>query len=546
MKKVRFIFLLSFILFLIPVTTVNADSWDYMPGGANYLNPDVFVIEDGWYKSIESFMIIPDQDFVLTMSDDYHRIFGGSDVLVQIRYYNNDVLLSEDELIFSDFTDFPSLYILSATLHSPISANKMQIEFVEADNYFLLNGLSEMMLEEGTVFTAFEAFIYGTRIDTSSPEFLNVNDVISYVHQPIAVNDIKASLEAFDTIDGDLSASIVVVEDNYTAMNAILGTYSITFNVSDLSGNTSEVIIDVHVVDVLKPVFSSVTKITLPYPQVMTISEIQALLNASDNYDGDITSEIILTEDNYSLNNLVVGDYSVGFEVSDSSNNTETVIVEIEVVDTESPVISGTTNVVIGYDETITTTQVLSQLQVIDNYDASLVFVIESNDYTDNQYLIGSYEIVVSVTDSSGNISFETVSIEVIDQIGPMIYFDYAIIQTYQTNVLSLEDFLDLLSLTNEFGNLENAKVEILYDSYTIHSDTPGVYHMKLLIEKVDSEIFEKDFQITVIDSEGVIYQPAVNETSFFEKNLQYLVIGALGIITLASNLVWFLYLKKR
>lgn len=546
MKKARFLFILSLMFMVLPVSKVFADSWDYLPGGANYLNEDIFVLEDSWYSSTNPFVIKPDTDFVLTMSDDYHRIFGGYTTLVMITYYNNSSLVAEEELIFTDFLDNPGYLTLSTSFHSPVNANKMSISFLEEEAYFELNGLSQMMLEEGTVFTAFEDFIYGTLIDTASPEFLNVNEVISYVHSPISVEDIKDSLQAYDTIDGNLSSLISVKTDNYSAHNDTLGLYSIVFEVNDLSGNHSEASVNVRVVDVLKPVFSTVETIVMPYPQTYSIEDIKALLSASDNYDGDISSSIELLEDLYTTNQSVVGNYTVSFKVEDSSGNSETTTVSINVVDNEAPVISGIKDIVIGYDETITTQAVISQLSAIDNYDSSLSFVIVSNNYTDNRYNLGLYEILVSVTDTSGNITYETVSIEVVDEIGPILYFDSSIIQTYQDYVLSLEDFIDLLSLSSEFTGLTGASVEVLYDSYSNHATIPGIYHVKLLIHKTDSETIEKDFQITVKEDLDYIYNPENVTQTFFEQNFQLFIIGGLGFIVVLTNIIWFMHFKRK
>jgi len=546
MKKAILLILMGLISISMFQQQILAESWDYLPGGDNYLNADNFVIDSGYIVTEHPFIFIPNQDYIFTVHDDYYHLFGPHEILIEISFYDNDDLITTQEIIYQDFEFNTDNTTLSFQLHSPLNANKLGLRILDLDPYYSEFGFSQMILEEGTTFDGFEDFIYGTIVDTTSPEFLNVNTVYSYVQSPITVSEIQASLSAIDAIDGDVSSRISILSDDYSANMDTLGTYSIIFEVTDLSGNAGQAEINVEVIDVLKPEFSEMDPILVPYGNVYSVPDILALLHASDNYDGDISGLITLVEDNYSSSNMIVGDYTMTFSVSDSSGNVALQTIDICVVDEEAPIITGETSIVVGYDETITIAEILMNFTATDNYDSSLEFITESDNYTANRYIIGSYQIEFSVTDSSLNTSYVIVNIEVVDEIGPILYFDSSIIQTYADTVLALEDFLHLLTITKEISTLDSLSVKVLYDSYTSHASVPGVYHLKLLIGYSEDDTFEKDFQIIVKDITDHIYDPDLEEISFLEKYRNYILFGALGFVTITTNVVWFVILKRR
>ena len=275
------------------------------------------------------------------------------------------------------------------------------------------------------------------------------------------------------------------------------------------------------------------------------------MLNASDNYDGDISSEIVIVSDTYTMNSSLVGDYQMTFSVTVSSGNIQTYIQEISVIDSEAPIISGIISIVIGYDSVITEADILENLSCTDNYDLSgLNLILESNSYSDNHNVIGNYEMEFSVTDSSGNKTSQIVSIEVVDEIGPVVYFNSSIIQTYTDTVMALPDFLLLLRNAHEIDQFTDYYVTASYDSYTNNARVPGVYHLNLTLTNDLGDRIDKNLEINVIDrpidyiqvGEVVVDQ---NE-SFFSKFSDIIIGGSLAIFLIVSNVVWVVVLKKR
>ncbi|HQN74926.1 MAG TPA: Ig-like domain repeat protein [Bacillota bacterium] len=497
MKKNILLVFLSLIVVTIFTVQVSAYSPHYLPGGKNYISSDNIIKVDETISTINPFLVKPYTDYTFSVYRDY---FDGRDFLGSIYFYDNEDYLSE--INYDNLTMISEGNYLYLTFKTPAEANYLAFEFRDNGTFVSGTELINVQLEEGTVMTAYEPYIQGTIIDTSSPYFIGSGTIISYFDQPITVAEIQNSLTAYDDIDGDLTSRIVIKSDNYSDNMQTLGSYTVVFEVADNSANTTEITINIEVVDVLAPVFSEVGVIQAVYPNVYTPEDIRLMMTASDNYDGDVSTNITLVTDNYSLNANVVGTYTMEFTVTDSSGNSVNRTQEIQVIDNEGPVISGTDNISVGYDQTLTVSAVKAGLSAVDNYDESseLEIILESDNYTENKNTLGNYSMRFSVTDSSGNKTTKTLTVNVIDAVGPIVYLNSSIIQVYADTVLSLSDFAKLLVKTNELDKEQDYFITIRYDSYSNFSTKPGTYHMYLDFMDGYGNTIAKDFQINVID----------------------------------------------
>jgi hypothetical protein len=121
---------------------------------------------------------------------------------------------------------------------------------------------------------------------------------------------------ATDDVDGDLTGSIVVGGD--TVNTSALGSYIVTYDVSDSAGNAAaQVTRTVNVVDNTKPVIV----LSGANPQVIPAGAAYTELGATatDNVDGDISGSIVI--DASGVNTAVAGSYTVTYNVVDSSGN---------------------------------------------------------------------------------------------------------------------------------------------------------------------------------------------------------------------------------
>ena len=124
-----------------------------------------------------------------------------------------------------------------------------------------------------------------------------------------------AGATAFDDVDGDITGSIVV--GGLPVDTATLGSYVVTYDVEDSSGNAAvQVTRTVNVVDTTPPV------ITLNGDPVVTVEAgsvyTDAGATALDIVDGDLTGSIVIVN---TVDTGAAGTYVVTYDVSDSSDN---------------------------------------------------------------------------------------------------------------------------------------------------------------------------------------------------------------------------------
>ncbi|MDG1793574.1 MAG: DUF5011 domain-containing protein [Flavobacteriaceae bacterium] len=213
-----------------------------------------------------------------------------------------------------------------------------------------------------------------------------------------------AGATASDNIDGDITSNIITVN---TVDTTIVASYTVTYNVSDASGNAAtEVTRTVNVVDTTIPV------ITLTGTAIVTIEVGTAYVDggatATDNYDDDTTLTASIVTDVSTVDTQTVGSYTVSYNVSDASGNAATEVTRtVNVVDTTIPVITleGEPSVTVE----VGTAYVDGGATATDNYDDDTILTasIVTDVSTVDTQTVGSYTVTYNVSDASGNAATE-------------------------------------------------------------------------------------------------------------------------------------------
>ena len=219
---------------------------------------------------------------------------------------------------------------------------------------------------------------------------------------------------ASDNIDGDITSSIVTVNnvDIYT-----VGTYSVTYNVSDAAGNAADEVTRIVNItpDVTKPVITLSGDAEVSLELGAPYTDLGA--TASDNIDGDITSSIV-TVNNVDI--YTVGTYSVTYNVNDAAGNaadeaTRTVNIT---PDLTKPVITITGG---DIDHEQGTPYTDLGATALDNIDGDITSSISVENNVDSD-IAGTYTIIYNVSDSSGNTADQkTRTVVVSDTTRPVI-----------------------------------------------------------------------------------------------------------------------------
>ncbi|MDB4490900.1 DUF5011 domain-containing protein, partial [bacterium] len=209
-----------------------------------------------------------------------------------------------------------------------------------------------------------------------------------------------------DNYDTGLSATI----DSSDVDTSVLGDYTVTYNVTDSNSNVAqEVTRTVKVVDTTDPVITLVGgDVTIPLGGSYTESG----ATVSDNYD----TELAVTIDSSKIDTSVVAPYTVTYNVTDDSGNMGTATRTVNVVDITLPVITlngGNVTIEAGgsYEELGATFS--------DNYYTELTTDIDSEAVITSS--VGSYEVIYSATDPSGNKGTATRMVTVVDTTAPVV-----------------------------------------------------------------------------------------------------------------------------
>ena len=248
-------------------------------------------------------------------------------------------------------------------------------------------------------------------VDTTVPVITLTGDAVVTTEVDATYTDAGAT--ALDNYDGDITPAIVVVN---TVNTAIVGTYTVTYNVSDISGNPAvQVTRTVNVVDTTVPV------ITLTGDAVVTIEVdapyTDAGATALDNYDGDITPAIVVVN---TVNTAIVGNYTVTYNVSDAASNAAVQVTRtVNVVDTTVPVITLTGDAVVTIEVDAPYTD--AGATALDNYDGDITPAIVVVN-TVNTAIVGNYTVTYNVSDAASNAAVQvTRTVNVVDTTVPVI-----------------------------------------------------------------------------------------------------------------------------
>lgn len=220
-----------------------------------------------------------------------------------------------------------------------------------------------------------------------------------------------AGATATDTVDGDRTANIITVNPVNTN---VLGTYTVTYNVMDTSGNAAtQVTRTVNVVDTTKPVISLLGSPTLSVNFGSVYSDAGA--TASDNVDGNITSSIVT---NNPVNTGALGTYVVTYNVTDSHGNVaDQVSRSVTVVDVTAPII----NITGANPMDIEVGSAYTELGAIAEDDVDADFAATPSGSVDTN-TVGTYTITYNATDSSTNAAVAvTRTVNVVDTTDPVL-----------------------------------------------------------------------------------------------------------------------------
>jgi hypothetical protein len=303
--------------------TINHRVYVEFLNTADYIDIDIIHMPDNH--------ILPNYEIVL-YEGMYQDFFGFEPYLSlddQTEYYGR-MLINYDEPLTRE------------TISSYISAtnpnNESVIINISGDTYSAGNKLP------GTYEIIFEAkynnirkqFFLAIEVeDIAAPVISVAEPIVIPLSNKVDLDTIKSYIDVSDNVDDLSYHDLLVTEDMYTDATEI-GTYPITFKVTDSSGNMTTQTFDVNLTDSIGPEIKGTDEIYLYVTDdAITHEEILSYYRITDDIGLDEDSiEIIL--DQY-LQQKEIGVYQITISASDIASNTTTKDVYIHVIDNRGP-----------------------------------------------------------------------------------------------------------------------------------------------------------------------------------------------------------------
>lgn len=359
---------------------------------------------------------------------------------------------------------------------------------------------------------------------------LNYSDVmVANVDVLTPLEDFLPNLMAWDAIDGDISDSIVITDNDGYSPDTV-GVYNVEFSVTNSNGQTSSIIAPVHVVDIVNPVIHGVSDtVHISYDQTFNVANWVNSLTVSDNYYTGLS--ISIKENTYTVNKNKLGTYKITVQAVDPSGNIGTLTRTIVVNDGIGPVFNGINTITSSINENITVEQIKAGLAAIDAIDGNVTtsIVVDSDNLTGKSNTVGVYEVVFRAVDAAGNQTFHTVIVTIVASPPGFFILNSNSVRLLPGANLTIEQILNILN-AQDAQNI----------STNYNASVAGTYNLSFTLNGESHTI-----SITVLgQNESIIPAPVIPGDTNNGFGLTYTILLALSVV--AVGIVGYTVLKKK
>jgi|CXWL01.1.fsa_nt_gi hypothetical protein len=325
----------------------------------------------------------------------------------------------------------------------------------------------------------------------------------------IQLNSIYADsgATANDNRNGNITPSIITVNPVNTS---VLGSYTVTYNISDAASNTAtQVTRTVNVVDTIPPIvtLAPVAGIYNSPQNVTLASSNPSIIYYTTNGTTPTTSSPV-----YNIPIPINTDTTVKFFAKTLTGNSGNETTALYTIDTISPVITLNGNAHVTVD--IGSPYADAGATALDNVDGNITPVITVNPV--NTSVLGSYTVTYNVFDAAGNAANQvTRTVEVVDQVPPVITLFGSNPATGYLNLPYVD--AGATATDNVDGNLTSSIVTVNSVNSTIVGSYTVTYNVSDTAENITPEVVRTvvvvaDFTAPVISSVTPAPSSSINQ----------------------------------
>lgn len=399
-----------------------------------------------------------------------------------------------DEVLASDNRD--------GNITSQVIVNDSAVDYNKIGSYPVVYTVKDAALNETSVTITVQIVI-----ETVLPELLGIEEI------HIALNSTNsnylANITANDNLDGDITDQIVV--DSSLVDLTVLGSYKITYRVSDSSGNEKIVESIVHVKDMTAPVISGSRNLT--FEVFSQPNFLWKEITVVDDIDGDLLSQIIIDDSAVDLAKL--GTYPLDYIARDQSGNEAKVTVYITIADRTKPVFNVLKST-IYYAPGEDAPNYIENASANDNYDGDVSHKITFT--TNVNYLVaGTYDVIYSVKDNQNNTQTLTIKVVVAKESDVLLVSqDYDALVLNTTNITQNSLILPKTGSQGSTISWKSLNPEIVSDLGNIARQNVGDGTTEVdMIATIINGTYRKEKTVTFLISD--LSETQISRKTYFE-----------------------------
>ncbi|PCI45438.1 MAG: hypothetical protein COB41_01660 [Proteobacteria bacterium] len=439
------------------------------PAGATGGSISVPILGD---TAIES-----DETFTLLLSSPSHASFAGASIIGTI--VNDDfppialpdtlapviVLTGANPLTMSQGTIFtdPGSTVIDNVDIGLIAVVTGTVNTAVAGTYTLNYNVNDAAGNPAATVRRTIKVLPNTGADQTAPTIFLIGA------NPITVAQGSSFIDAGSMVMDNVNTGLIATVTG-SVNTAVVGTYTLTYNVSDAAGNPATTVTrTVHVTDQTAPVIALTGANPVTVAQGSTY--VDAGSSVTDNVDTGLTATVTGT-----VNTAIIGTYTLTYNVSDAAGNAAIAVTRtVNVTDQTAPMITltGASPIIVAQGSTY----VDAGSSVTDNVDVGLISIVTG---TVNTSVVGAYTLTYNVSDAAGNAAAAvTRTVNVTDQTAPVIALTGAnpvsVAQgsTYVDAGSSVTDNVDTGLIATVTGTVNTAVVGTYTLTYNV-SDAAG------------------------------------------------------------------------